>query len=78
MAGIIILLVLYKFRVPIDQKAEDVSDAMKVSSAKAGVERAKELIEVKKEADALGDIPNADDVLAQLKGKKPTTTTVDT
>lgn len=72
-AGIIVLILLYVFRKPIKQKAEDVELDMKANSAEAGVDTAKRVIEVKKEVDELGDIPNIDDLLDILHGKKPNT-----
>jgi len=68
-AGILILVLVYIFREPIKQKAEDVERTMKINSAEDGIETAKRTIEVAEKANKLGDIPNIDDVLKQLHGK---------
>ncbi len=67
-AGLIVLTLLYVFRKPIKQKAEDVERDMKVNSAESGIDTAKRVIQVNQEIDDLGDIPNIDDVLKRLNG----------
>lgn len=68
-AGIIVLVLLYLFRRPIIQKSEDVERNMKVDSAESGLVTAQRTIVVAEQAEALGDIPSIDDVLAHLHGK---------
>jgi len=72
-AGIIVLLLIYWFRKPIKQKSEDIERDMKVNSAESGVPVAKKIIEINKEVEELGDIPNINDVLDRLNGTKPNT-----
>lgn len=69
---LLIALLLYWFRAPIKQKAEDIERDMKVNSAESGLETARRTMEVAEEAKELGDIPNIDVVLATLHGKKST------
>lgn len=76
-AGIVILLLLYWFRKPIKQKSEDLERDMKVSSAESGVDTARRIIAVNAEADALGHIPDIDQVLNKLHGKTTTGATND-